>query len=272
MTIKRKDNIFLPERAELKKILDAEIAYPVFDGKEKVHYPKFDTLLDLLKYLKIPDEVFTSKPPEDIYDAVETGIQLLDEIVAKSFGKNDPKLIQYFDDIYDYLSEEDKPGQADTLFIFGGKTPLRATKALEVYNTISPERIIVSGGNPIYADSQKKTEAEIYKEILVKGGVEESSIILEDKSITIPDNIRRSLALLDELKIKPNGIAIITSPYSQRRSWAVFKKYIPDSVKLIRINCDTAITRNNWYLKEDTYRIVLNEYMKMLTSVVYNNA
>lgn len=272
MTVKRKDNIFLPERAELKKILDTEIAYPVYNGKENVHYPKFDTLLGLLKYLGIPNDAFTSKPPKDIYDAVETGILLLNKIVAKSFGKNDPKLIQYFDDIYDYLSEDDKPEKADMLFIFGGKTPLRATKALEVYNTVSPERIIVSGGNPIYADSKKKTESEIYKEILIKGGVEESSIILEDKSITIPDNIRRSLALLDELNIEPSKIAIITSPYSQRRSWAVFKKYIPDTVKLIRINCDTAITRDNWYLKEGTYRIVLNEFMKMLTSVVYNNA
>lgn len=272
MTIKRKDNTFLPERAELKKILDTEIEYPVYKGKEKVHYPKFDSLIDLLKYLKIPDDSFTSKPPKDIYDAVETGILLLNEIVAKSFGKNDSKLIQYFDDIYDYLSEEDEPEKADTLFIFGGKTPLRATKALEVYSTVLPARIIVSGGNPIYADLKKKTEAEIYKEILIEGGVKENSIILEDKSITIPDNIRRSLSLLDDLNIKLERVVIITSPYSQRRSWAVFKKYIPDSVKLFRVNCETAITRDNWYLKEDTYRIVLNEYMKMLTSVVYNNA
>lgn len=267
----RKNNVNLPEDAELKIILEKETFYPIPSGKEGKHYPDFETILELLKYLRLPTDLFLKEVP-DVFAAVREGKLLLDKIVANVIGKEDPRLIEILDKLYDYLSEEDSLGKCDTVFVFGAKTPLRAIKGAEVFKKVGAERIVVSGGTPIYGDKTQESEAIIYKDILIDNGVPENSIITESKSITLPDNVWCTLHLLDDLKIKPQCIAIVSSPYSQRRGWSFFKKYLPDTVRLIRVNSETAITRDNWYEKEDTLRVVLNEYMKMRASVVYNTA
>ncbi|MDO8639015.1 MAG: YdcF family protein, partial [Candidatus Daviesbacteria bacterium] len=260
-----------PENPELKKILEKETFYPISEGKKNIHYPEFKTIIELLNYLKLPTDLFLKEVP-DVYAAVSEGKVLLNKIVAKTIGKSDLKLIEILNKLYDYLSEEDALEKCDTVFVFGAKTPFRAIKGAEVFQKVNAERIIVSGGTPIYGNKSQKPEAIIYKEILVESGISESKIIAESKSITLPDNVWCTLHLLDDLKIKPRCIAIINSPYSQRRGWTFFKKYLTDSVKLIRVNSDTAITRDNWYEKKDTLCVVLNEFMKMRASVVYNTA
>ncbi|MDX2776606.1 YdcF family protein [Streptomyces caniscabiei] len=119
-----------------------------------------------------------------------------------------------------------------------------------------------------------KPEAKRYKDILIALGVPAQAVITEDKSITIPDNVRHSLTLLKERQIHFDSITIVNSPYAQRRGWAILKKRLPQHVKVYRVNSDCAdiYKKENWYKQEETLRVVLNEFVKMRASVVYNTA
>jgi hypothetical protein len=76
------------------------------------------------------------------------------------------------------------------------------------------------------------------------------------------------------MEIGYQSIILVNSSYTQRRGWAIIKKHLPDSVRLYRVNSGTGeqYTRENWYKQENTLRVVLNEFIKMRASVVYNTA
>jgi uncharacterized SAM-binding protein YcdF (DUF218 family) len=269
----RNDNRLLPGKEELNQIIGAEVYHPVASGKEAVHYPKFDTMIALLSHLGLELSVFTDDGL-DIYDIINYGQKLLDQIVIKLLDrelKDDG--IRLLQQAHDYLSEEDEPEKSDLIFVFGSKTNLRPKKAAELFEAGIASVIMVSGGKPIYSNRGEEPEAERYR-FSAETGVPSSAIITEPLSITVPDNVRRSLGILDNLKHEYQRIALVNSPYSQRRGWAVFKKHVPDTVTIYRVNCDTNMqySRDRRYIDEAAIRVVLNEFIKMRASVVYNTA
>ena len=230
--------------------------------------------MDLLRHLGLADELFT-REVATIHEAVARGDALLVSIVSVLTGcKPDSRTRDLLDRCYDYLSEEDVPKPSDLIFVFGGKTPARPERAAQLYAKGLAPRMMMSGGNAIYAQHKDKTEAEIYRDIAIGSGVPVEAIIVESTSITVPDNVRVSLNLLDEMGIQVDSFTLVNSPYTQRRGWALFKKHVPDKVTLYRVNCDTKpeFSRDQWYQQENTMRVVLSEFMKMRASVVYNTA
>lgn len=270
----RSDNAALPSPSELSSILETEVDRAVPTDKLNTHYPEFRSIIDLFQHLGEPTDLFTDDLL-DIHEAVGRAREILDDVVAKLLtSKPDAATVELLNAVYDYLSQADEPQPSDLIFVFGAKTPLRAEKALELYRAGIAPTIIVSGGSPIYADNVQESEAATYRNFLVESGVPMSAIIVEDGSITVPDNVRRSLNLLDDLKLSFSRMTLVNSPYSQRRGWAIFRKHLPDSVQLYRVNSGTGeiYSRDNWCNQEVSLRVVLNEYMKMRASVVYNTA
>lgn len=220
----RKGNQALPGDEELDRILAAEEFRPLPLGKESIHYPRFDSVVALFDSYDQDTKLFADDDL-DIHDVVSLGKQLLDQVVPVMLAKA-PTLqaVELFNEAYDYLAEEDKPKPSDLMFVFGAKTPLRAEKAAQLYLAGLSKRIMVSGGSPIYAPSSSQAEAQNYKDLLIAAGVPEQAVLLEDKSITVPDNVRRSLNLLDVYGAAFQSIILVNSPYVQRRGWAIFKK------------------------------------------------
>ena len=159
------------------------------------------------------------------------------------------------------------------IFVFGSSNLARAEKAVELYKKDLAPKIIFSGGSPIY-DPVRPVEAREYRRLALKQGVPDKAIIVEDQSITTADNIKCSLNLLDQLKVKLEKIILVNSPSSQRRGWCHFKKYLPDKIKLFRINCATKPEYNkvNWFRNEAGIRIILNEFVKMKVAVILDTA
>jgi uncharacterized SAM-binding protein YcdF (DUF218 family) len=178
-----------------------------------------------------------------------------------------------FDSAYEYLSEEDNLQASDFIFVFGAKTPLRAEKAAELYKKGLGENVVVSGGSPFYQPDEE-VGADRYRRILVENGVPQGQIISENRSITMPDNVRSSLNLLDNYGINPRSMILVNSPYAQRRGWSIMKKYLPGSVSLYRVNSDVdqELSKDQWYKQEKSLRVVLNEFIKMRAGVVSNTA
>ena len=272
--MKRTDNTRLPGHDELSEILEREEYRAVAAGKEDIHYPEFSTIIALLGRLDLAPDLFT-KDVETIHQAVAQGDSLLGKMVGKlTIHEPDGQMRNLLDDCYDYLAEEDVPQPSDLIFVFGGKTPSRPEVAAKLYQRGLAAEIWMSGGNAIYAQNLLRTEADIYCDIAVVNGVPKTAISIERRSITVPDNVRASLNLLDKMGRDIKSFIIVNSPYTQRRGWVIFKKHLPDNVAIYRVNCSTKaeFSRENWYKQENTLRIVLNEFMKMRASVVYNTA
>ena len=272
--MKRSDNTRLPDHDELSEILEREEYRAVAAGKEDIHYPEFSTLVALLEKLDLPSSLFT-EDVSSIHEAVAQGDLLLGQVISKLTGKElDDQTQGLLDDCYAYLAEEDTPQPSDLIFVFGGKTPSRPEVAAKLFHQGLAAEIWMSGGNAIYAQDITIPEAEIYAGIAVGLGVPEDAISIERTSITVPDNVRVTLNRLDEAGRDIKSLIIVNSPYTQRRGWAVFKKHLADDVEVYRVNCSTKpeFSRDNWYKQENTLRVILNEFMKMRASVVYNTA
>jgi len=275
----KRDNFSqLPNTKELGDILDAETSRDLPKGNESFHYFDFSSLINLAKHFGIDADILTSEyTKEDISseDLLDKGKSFIKELKEKVLDQElSVKDIKILNNVYDYLSEEDNLKQSDFIFVFGSKTPLRIEKAIELYNQGLSEKIIVSGQGPHYADNVAETEAEIYARIAMNAGVPKESIIKEDKSITIPDNVRSSLNLLDKISVPYKSIILVNSPYTQRRGWAHFKKYTPDSTTLIRINSETGdnYKRDFWYKNSLGIDVVIGEFFKVKVAVSLNTA
>lgn len=266
----------LPSVEELQKILAAEATRAVPAEKLGVHYPEFGTLIRLLDYYALPHSFFDSSAnfeeltSQNFIEDLNTSAQELTQNLLNDASP--PQEILH--SVYDYLSEEDVPEPADMLFVFGAKTPARAQKAVELYNQGLAPTVCISGGNPFYKEHPNTTEAKNYKHALLEAGVPEEAIVLEDASITIPDNVRRSLNLFDATKQQVNSIILVNSPYVQRRGWVHFKKYLSDSVELYRVNSKTIDTysRDGWHHTPAGVQVLYNEFVKMKVAVSLNTA
>lgn len=276
---KRKHNTELPTSKELASILAAEAQRSTAAGKEFTHYPSFESIIKWLSHLSLPTSFFDQDLPTselDRHSSVEDIKGLVDQMVKAMLDQNvvnnSSKTI--YDDVYSYLSEEDDLQKADLIFVFGSKTPVRIERAIELYNQGMADKIMISGGNPYYDKSNSLSEAERYQQLAVEHGIPVKNIITEHSSITIPDNVRSSLNLLDQKEFNLGSIILVNSPYTQRRGWAHFKKYLPESVDTIRVNSATIdkYQKNNWYRNEDGIRTLANEFVKMKVAVTLNTA
>ncbi len=164
-----------------------------------------------------------------------------------------------------YLGQEDTLGKSDFIFVFGGKNLGRIQKTVELWKSEWAPRIWISGGHPIYLEYEP--EAITFKKWAMENGVPEEAINIEPDSITIADNARKSLNLMDKEKIGFEKMIIVISWYAQKRAWMTLEKYIPTGAKLININAlmefDNQVSPTKWFESDYGVNIVFNEFLKM---------
>lgn len=270
-----RDTKKLPGTDELRKIMEYEAKRDVPLEKMGTHYPDFEAFIRLVDHFLIDAEFFRRRSSAEDWMSLgylEKVDGLIEDLARKVSSAGDD-CRPLFDACYDYLSQEDDLKKADCIFAFGGKTPLRIEKAIQLYKDGWSEKLILSGHGP-YTGRAEISEAERYRDIAIEAGIPTESIILEKESITIPDNVRRSLNVFDEIKFEPKSIILVNSPQPQRRGWCLFKKYLPNGIELIRQNCPTAerYSRDGWFTNSEGIRVVLNEFIKMKIAVTLNTA
>ncbi len=264
----------LPSVAELQKIMEQEQTRIVPQSKMATHFVNPQAAIDLLKTFHLPTDYFTGSwtweqiAHQDLIAQInDIGNQLLSKVLETS------QHLPVFDQVYDYLAEEDLPQTSDLIFVFGAKTPARVEKAIELYHKGYAPRMMLSGGNPFY-DQQSISEAERYRDIAIKNGVKPNDIIVETSSITLPDNVGASLNQLKATNIAIKSWILINSPYSQRRGYGIFQKHTEDDVQLYRVNCPTAqiYSRDQWFRNPEGIKVVFNELVKLKLTITFNTA
>ncbi len=97
----------------------------------------------------------------------------------------------------------------------------RCGVAIDYINKNPDAAIVASGG---YIKGKQVSEASVIKSYLVKKGVNEKRVILEEKSLNTYNNLTNSLSIIKEKKITDKKITVITSDFHALRVGMMTKK------------------------------------------------
>lgn len=168
--------------------------------------------------------------------------------------------------IWDYLHMNQPLGKAEIILVLGSHDLSVPEYAATLYADGYASRIIVSGGVAHNDDVLKtgwgKTEAEMFRDVLVDRGVSENNILIENEAKNTGDNFALSRKVLDAAGVDVQSVIVVTKPYMERRASATGAKQWPD-VKMIvtsePINFDEYLDR--YRNREITPETILNIMM-----------
>lgn len=166
-------------------------------------------------------------------------------------------------EVSDYLFIQDDPSPADLIFVFGGRRPERAQKAVELYNQGLAPQILISGGDN---RGTNVTEAEALKKLVVEAGVPNSAILLETESTNTLESVEKSTRLIEERIGWGNvkAVILVTSPAKMKRAKQTVARHIPREVKIYCVpDGRTDIAKDNWWTSEEGREAVFRELEKV---------
>ena len=251
---------------ELMAILDIGARRPIIEEKRLMKLIDYSLAEGWLKELGIDVDPFSDE--NDIQQIIEKGNKSKETIGPLTLDKiksGDENFLTLMKKITGYLGQEDVPEISDFIFVFGGKNLGRIQKAVELWKAGWAPKIWISGGHPVYLEYEP--EALIFKRWATENGVPESAILVEPDSVTVADNVRRSLNLMDKLKVEIKKMIMVISWYVQKRAWMTMEKYVPAGTKLINVNAwtepDSPVSPTKWFESDYGINIIFNEFLKM---------
>ena len=263
----------VPDSNILSKILKTEQGRPVPKEKKNLHYVDFKLLELWLKAIAVSADFLKQK---DWQIMLDRGRKLQPQIVKKTLKlvlKKDSNLLRILSEIEKYLGEEDKKEPVDLIFVFGSQDLGRIRKAVSLWKKGLASKILISGGARFDEKEKGEPEALVFKKEALKLGVSQENIIIEPNSITIADNVRSGLNLLDKQKIKYQSIMTIVAWFAQKRAWSHLMKYLPAKTKVVSVNSESKnelLKKGNWYQNEIGLNVVFSEFLKMKMGVMLN--
>ena len=271
----RKTLFGLPSFEEIKAILAKESDIDIPAANQNKHFVTFHSLINVLDYLGIDASIFKNDYAQfhsgldkvrEFLSNLEPVLPHLEQAVYSKAQK--PEFIDLLNDLYKYLAKEDKPEKADLIFVFGSKAKFRIDRALQIYKSGFANKILISGKGPSY-DINAISEAESLASYARRKGVRRDSILIEPDSISIPDNVKRSLKIIYRHSFKK--IILVNSPFSQRRGYAHFLKF-SHGLDLLRVNANVSdkFSENAWFKNKDGLKVVFGEYIKMHIAYLLN--
>lgn len=134
-----------------------------------------------------------------------------------------------------YRAQENNPDEPNVIVVLGckvnGEKPSRMLRRRldAAYNAMekhSDTLCIVSGGQ---GSNEKISEAQAMKNYLTEKGIDESRIIMEDKSTSTYENIKFSLDILDDMGMS-HDMTLVTDGFHQYRASLIAKAQGVDNV------------------------------------------
>jgi len=114
-----------------------------------------------------------------------------------------------------------------------GTNDLRVAEfAADLYHRKFGKILVCTGAvahqDDLLATPWSRTEAEMYAEVAVNGGVPADHILLETEATNTAENIRFARELLAKRSIEPDNVVIAVKPFMQRRTWATMAVEWPE--------------------------------------------
>lgn len=138
-------------------------------------------------------------------------------------------------------------------FVFGNSMLINERVSTAVYRNNRIKKIIFSGGSNGISnqDNDMIPKAIKMKNLVIKLGVNEEDILIDDISNNSFENIENSFHLICEENI--SSIAIITSEFHLKRCMAIMKQEFPNLEVILILSKDGFSDSNNWFLSDNTW-------------------
>lgn len=145
-----------------------------------------------------------------------------------------PEVIQLAQKLWDYHLLHHKLKKADCIFVLGSHDWRVAERGAELYLQGFAPLLILSGGlGRLTEGVWKQTEADLFAQIAMKKGVPEKALLIENKSTNTGENILFTQQLLHDKGLHPQSYLLVQKPYMERRSYATFKKHLPEAEVMV---------------------------------------
>ncbi len=178
-------------------------------------------------------------------------------------------------DVSDFIFMHDTPGESDIIFIPGTSQSGVTEKAAELYREGYARFVLPAGlysgkrgafaaekiDNPRYA-GEYPTDFAYCKHILMENGVPEEAILREDRSTNTGENAEFSALVLKELEIPVKRAILCCQSFHARRAFMSYVRFFPETEILVVPTDTQGITKENWFLQENSYRRVMSEVYK----------
>jgi uncharacterized SAM-binding protein YcdF (DUF218 family) len=259
----------LPSIIEVEEILKREAKRGLPNEKENKHYVDFSLVVEWLNAIGLDPDIFVN---QYIWQEVMEKSEILKkEVVARTLKLNVENITKK---VSLYLGEKDNLIKSDLIWVFGSKDINRIRLGVELLKSNWGRSILITGGNPNYSEGEnQKTEAEVFGKEALKLGVDKDKIIIETKSITVPDNVRSGLNLLDSLNVKVGSIICVIAWFAMRRAEATLQKYTKVGTVVFKVSPATSnpeLSKESWFKNELGIKTIFNEFVKMKVAMELN--
>lgn len=262
---KRASGAELPSTQELKTILSKE------SPRSAVRYDFLDSNISIFDtYKKVSEIAGSDDTWIDSYKAM--GINTLINKINKNhqdiaeYILTNQELAEIYETLYTSLVPAKDESASEALLVFGAASNARIEHAVNLYKQGVSPKIIISGHQPNYGQATESEAARMAK-FAQDAGIPISDLILEEKAITIPDNVKRSIDLLIALDWKPASITLVATDFILSRAKMDWYKFTPWDID-IKVTAPRAqspsFTKEGWYKDSKTIALVLNEYAKLV--------
>lgn len=180
--------------------------------------------------------------------------------------------MRFIDDITKFIFLRDEPQEADIIFIPGGLYAEIAEKAALLWKEQYARFILPSGKYSIKVQGftgpmskadiytgQYETEWEFLRDVLIKNGVTENSILKEDEAVNTYQNAIYSRKVTDGLKMNIEKAIICCQSFHARRCIMYYQLLYPQTQFTICPTDTQGINRENWHTTDEGIEKVLGE-------------
>lgn len=188
----------------------------------------------------------------------------------------------YYDQITDFIFQNDKPQKCEFLFIPGSGYGELAIKAAQLYQEGYASKMVVSGKYSVlqeafagvispeeYQKQKFTTESDFLKKVLMDYGVKEEDILQEKQATFTYENAIYTRCLLESMgyteNTMPEKVILVCQAFHGARARMYFNCMFPETKFLICPAQTQGITRENWFLQEKGIRTVLGEVERIGT-------
>jgi uncharacterized SAM-binding protein YcdF (DUF218 family) len=161
--------------------------------------------------------------------------------------------------IWNYHLMNHKLSPADMLFVLGHHDLRVPVYVAELYKQGFAPLVVCSGSGTIHKGSPRreqfgdKTEAEVFRDILIREGVPEEVILIENKSQNTGQNYEFTESLMQDKGVELKKVIAVQKPYMERRAYVTGKVWWPD-VELL-------VTSPNIKMEDYPNKIISKEHM-----------
>ena len=181
------------------------------------------------------------------------------------------KYKSFLSNFTDFIFVKDEPKKADVIFVPGNGYPQMAEYAAELWKQGYAPWVIPSGRYSIVlgkfvgvlAHQERyigdyETEWDFLKDVLVKNGVDESTVLKENQATYTYQNAIFSKNVLAEKGIEVKTAIICCKEQHARRCKMYYELLFPE-VEILVCPVDVGVNRENWMLSEEGIEEVLGE-------------